>query len=155
MNQRWGAELPAAAVGDEEAEEEVVLRMRVDVFKSEHGYLESKDSPDGRQRNRIDRRSYSSMKIDPAVLGFSGSEVKNWPWRRSQSRDGRRLEETGSRLARVLGGGIGGIVVRYLAVASGELLPPGTMQSTGAQFAERPDRRVRKKPSAVVEAIES
>jgi hypothetical protein len=95
MNQRGEAELPAAAVGDEEAEEEVVLRMRVDVFKSEHGYLESKDSPDGRQRNRIDRRSYSSMKINPAVLGFSGSEVKNWPWRRSQSRVGRRAKGIG------------------------------------------------------------
>ena len=40
MSQREEVELPAAAVGDEEADEEVVLRMRVDVFKSEHGYLE-------------------------------------------------------------------------------------------------------------------
>jgi hypothetical protein len=39
MNQRGEAELPAAAVGDEEADEEVVLRMRVDVLKTEHGYL--------------------------------------------------------------------------------------------------------------------
>jgi hypothetical protein len=47
------------------------------------------------------------MKIDPTVLGFSGSEVKNWPWRRPRRLDGRRLEGTGSRLARVLGGGVG------------------------------------------------
>ena len=95
MKQRGDAKLPAAAVGDEEADEEVVLRMRVDVFKTEHGYLESEDSPVGHQRNRIDRRFYSSMKIDPAVLGFSGSEVKNWPLRRGRRRDGRRPEETG------------------------------------------------------------
>jgi hypothetical protein len=65
--------------------------MRVDVFKTEHGYLESEDSPVGHQRNRSDWRFYSSMKIDPAVRGFSGSEVKNGPLRRPGRRDGRPL----------------------------------------------------------------
>jgi hypothetical protein len=32
---------PAAAAGQEEANEEVVLRMRVDVLETEHGNLES------------------------------------------------------------------------------------------------------------------
>jgi hypothetical protein len=31
-------------------------------------------------------------------------------------------------LARVLGGGIGGVVAGYFTVASGEVFPPGTMQ---------------------------
>jgi hypothetical protein len=36
---RGNAELPAAAAGDEKADEEVVLRMRIDVLRTEHGYL--------------------------------------------------------------------------------------------------------------------
>jgi hypothetical protein len=33
-----------------------------------------------------------------------------------------------SRAARVIGGGIGGVVAGYFALASGEMLPPGTME---------------------------
>jgi hypothetical protein len=42
-----GAELPAAAAGDEEADEEVVLRMGIDVLKPEHRCLECETSPVG------------------------------------------------------------------------------------------------------------
>jgi hypothetical protein len=41
---------------------------------------------------------------------------------------GAVLSGPGVRLARVLGGGIGGVVAGYFALASGEVLPPGTMQ---------------------------
>jgi hypothetical protein len=41
---------------------------------------------------------------------------------------GVALSGPGSRLARVLGGGIGGIVAGYFALASGEMFPPATMQ---------------------------
>ena len=41
---------------------------------------------------------------------------------------GAALRGPGSRLARVLGGGIGGVVAGYFTVASGEVFPPGTMQ---------------------------
>jgi hypothetical protein len=37
---RGSAKLPAAAAGEEEADEEVVLRMGIDVLKSEHRCLE-------------------------------------------------------------------------------------------------------------------
>ena len=48
--ERWSlmkrdAELPAAAAGDEEADEEVVLRMGIDVLKPEHWCLECETSP--------------------------------------------------------------------------------------------------------------
>ena len=36
---RGNAELPAAAAGQEEADKEVMLRMRVDVLNAEHGHL--------------------------------------------------------------------------------------------------------------------
>jgi hypothetical protein len=39
---------------------------------------------------------------------------------------GAVLSGPGSRLARILGGGIGGIVAGYFALASGEMLPLGT-----------------------------
>jgi hypothetical protein len=41
---------------------------------------------------------------------------------------GTALSSPRSRLARVLGGGIGGVVTAYFALASGEMLPPGTAQ---------------------------
>jgi hypothetical protein len=40
---------------------------------------------------------------------------------------GAALSGPGSRLARVLGGGIGGVVAGYFALASGEVLPTGTL----------------------------
>ena len=40
IDRRTVPELPAAAVGHEEADEEVVLRMGIDVYKPEHGCLE-------------------------------------------------------------------------------------------------------------------
>jgi hypothetical protein len=41
---------------------------------------------------------------------------------------GAALSGPGSRVARVLGGGIGGVVAGYFALASGEVYPPGTMR---------------------------
>src|SRR5262245_10421585 len=41
---------------------------------------------------------------------------------------GAALSGPGSRLARILGGGIGGVVAGYFTVASGEVFPPGTIQ---------------------------
>ncbi len=41
---------------------------------------------------------------------------------------GAALSGPGSRPARVLGGGTGGVVAGYLTLASGEVLPPGTMR---------------------------
>jgi hypothetical protein len=41
---------------------------------------------------------------------------------------GAALSGPGSRLARVLGGGIGGVVAGYFALASGEVFPPGTLK---------------------------
>jgi hypothetical protein len=41
---------------------------------------------------------------------------------------GATLRGRGSRMARVLGGGLGGAVAGYFAVAAGEVLPPGTAQ---------------------------
>jgi hypothetical protein len=38
------------------------------------------------------------------------------------------MKGPGPRLARVLGGGLGGLVAGYFAVASGELIPPATVQ---------------------------
>jgi hypothetical protein len=82
------------------------------------------------------------MKIDPTVLGFSGIEVKNWPLRRPRRRDGRRVRRPGSRLARVLGGGNGGIFRRGVG-----LIAPAGDNAMGAQYAKGPDRPVREKPS--------
>ena len=41
---------------------------------------------------------------------------------------GAALGRPGPRAARIIGGGIGGVVAGYFALASGEMLPPGTMQ---------------------------
>jgi hypothetical protein len=41
---------------------------------------------------------------------------------------GASLKGPGSKLARVLGGGLGGVIAGYFAVASGEMVPPGTTQ---------------------------
>jgi len=41
---------------------------------------------------------------------------------------GAALSGPGSRLARVLGGGIGAVVAGYYTLASGEVLPPGSMR---------------------------
>jgi hypothetical protein len=41
---------------------------------------------------------------------------------------GAALKGPGARLARVLGGGLGGAVAGYFAVAAGEVFPPGTAQ---------------------------
>ena len=41
---------------------------------------------------------------------------------------GAAMSGPGTRLARVLGGGIGGIVAGYFALASGEVMPPGTIR---------------------------
>ncbi len=41
---------------------------------------------------------------------------------------GAALGRPGPRAARIIGGGIGGIVAAYFALASGEMLPPGTLQ---------------------------
>jgi hypothetical protein len=41
---------------------------------------------------------------------------------------GAAMSGPGTRLARVLGGGIGGIVAGDFALASGEVMPPGTIR---------------------------
>jgi hypothetical protein len=41
---------------------------------------------------------------------------------------GAALGRLGPRAARILGGGIGAVIAGYFALASGEILPPGTLQ---------------------------
>jgi hypothetical protein len=41
---------------------------------------------------------------------------------------GAALGGLGPRAARVIGGGVGGVVAGYFALASGEMLPPGTLR---------------------------
>jgi hypothetical protein len=55
---------PAAASGQEESDEEVVLRMRVDVLKTEHHYLGPGKSSLAARRDRINRRVNPSTKIE-------------------------------------------------------------------------------------------
>jgi hypothetical protein len=64
--------LPAAAAGQEEADKEVVLRMRVDVFKPEHGYPTHLDRPDWTSRDGIVWESPASTKIALRMIGFEG-----------------------------------------------------------------------------------
>ena len=50
---------------------------------------------------------------------------------------GAALGSLGPRAARIIGGGIGGVVAAYFALAFGEVMPPGTMQwaLSGAAYA--------------------
>jgi hypothetical protein len=41
---------------------------------------------------------------------------------------GAALSRLAPRAARIIGGGIGGVIAGYFALASGEILPPGTLQ---------------------------
>jgi hypothetical protein len=41
---------------------------------------------------------------------------------------GAALGGLGPRAARIIGGGTGGVIADYFALASGEMLPPGTLQ---------------------------
>jgi hypothetical protein len=59
-----------------------------------------------------------------AVTGFQGIGICG----ALGAAAGAALGRLGPRAARIIGGGIGGIVAAYFALASGELLPPGTLQ---------------------------
>jgi hypothetical protein len=91
------AESPAATTGQEEADIEVVLRMGIDGFKPEHGYLASKGRPLGIERNAIDSQGTASMKIGPACCGFLGVPVR-FPAALLLSAD--RVRQSGSSRAR-------------------------------------------------------
>jgi hypothetical protein len=60
-----------------------------------------------------------------AVAGLQGILICGAPGAAA----GAAMSGPGTRLARVLGGGIGGIVAGYFALASGEVMPPGTILS--------------------------
>jgi hypothetical protein len=62
--------LPAAAAGQEEADEKIVLSCGIDISKPEHDRLEQKDGPVGHLPNPIDCRHGSSTKIDPVFADF-------------------------------------------------------------------------------------
>jgi len=71
---------PAAAAGQEEADEEVVLRMGVDVA-TEHKNLGSEDVPDGHLNNGIRHRDNSSTKIGlefERLDRMSGIGIRLW-----------------------------------------------------------------------------
>jgi hypothetical protein len=59
-----------------------------------------------------------------AVIGFQGVCICG----ALGAAAGAALGRLGPRAARIIGGGIGGFVAGYFAVASAELLPPGTLQ---------------------------
>ena len=48
-----------------------MLRLGIDVVKSEHMHLEQEDDPVRHPQNRSDCRGPTSMKIDPAFADFS------------------------------------------------------------------------------------
>ena len=78
---------PAAAAGQEEADEEVMLGVGIDVVDAEHGSLVSADVPVGDIRNSSNRRVDPSMKIgfrireDPPLSRAAGSPTGLGPGR--------------------------------------------------------------------------
>jgi hypothetical protein len=59
-----------------------------------------------------------------AVRGFQGAGICG----AQRAADASPLGRLGPRAARLIGGGIGGVVAGYFALASGEILSPGTLQ---------------------------
>ena len=73
-----------------------------------------------RHRGRTGRAGHDRDRLLGCRRGVPGG----WHLRRSGAAAGGALGRLGPRAARI----IGGVVAGYLALASGEMLPPGTMQ---------------------------